>query len=65
MNTITISKEKYKLLEQQAALSRNLLIDEALFPIERYSAQRVKEFLNEDQVSQTVREKAKMLLKKK
>lgn len=65
MNTITVPKEKYKLLEKQAALFRNFLKSEVLFPIERYSTQRMDEFLEEDYVSQIVRDKAKAVLKKK
>ncbi|TSC75330.1 MAG: hypothetical protein G01um101433_904 [Parcubacteria group bacterium Gr01-1014_33] len=66
MDTITLPKKKYQRLEKQAALYQNILkMEKGLFPIERYSDSRLKEFLQEDQISPSVRRKAKRLLKKK
>ena len=65
MTTITIPKEKYKILEKQAALYRGFLKSEALFPIERYTPERVKEFLKEDRISPEIQRKAKMARRRK
>lgn len=65
MNTVTIPKQKYKLLERQAVLLRNFLKDEAGFPIEKYSTERLAGFLKEDRIDRSIRDKAKRMLKRK
>ena len=65
MDTVTIPKESYKLLEKQAALLRGFLTREISFPVERYSAERMAAFLTEDRIDAGTRRKAGRMLKKK
>lgn len=49
METITLPKTKYEILEKKAKLYSWLLQkEEKRFPIEIYSAKRIREFLKED-----------------
>jgi len=64
MNTVTIPKTKYQILEKRAELySRLLEKEEENFPIELYSADRIREFLREDKVSTAMRRKVQKLLR--
>ena len=65
METVTLPKIKYEILEKKAKLYSSLFEkEEEIFPIEMYSPSRIKEFFKEDKVSsKTVREVNKLLRK--
>ena len=63
MKTVTIPQKKYEIVEKQAELYR-LFVGETrnFFPIELYSASRLKEFFQEDRVNSRLKKKVGKIL---
>lgn len=67
MDTVTVTKKRYRDLEIQAELYQKVLKrgESEVFPIELYGKNRLKEFSRADIVTARAREKAKKLLRSK
>lgn len=65
MTVVTLSKTKYEILEKKAALYEKFFkkIAEMIFEIEEYSPKKIQEFLREDRVSKTTKQKIEKILK--
>ncbi len=66
METVTVSKQKYQTLQRRAALYEKVfkVKEVTVFPVESYTAARLREFLGADHVSAAARRKAARLPKK-
>lgn len=65
MNVITLSKTKYEILEKKAALYEKFFkkIAKIVFETEDYSSKRIQEFLKEDRISKTTKQKIEKIFK--
>jgi len=65
METITIPKTKYEILEKRASLYEKVFrfLPERIFGTEMYSKKRIREFLKEDRLDRKTRGRLERLLK--
>lgn len=64
MNTITLPKAKFDILQKRASLYEAILrfLPERKWGIEEYSPKRIREFMSEDKIDRKTRSRVKKIL---
>jgi len=66
MKTILVPQQRYEIMEQQAALYREVLkkVAKDVFPTELYSEKRLIEFLKEDRVNAAMKRRVQKIFRR-
>lgn len=64
MNTVTIPKSRFEMLEKRASLYENILrqLPEYRWGIEKYSQKRIQGFMRQDRLDQKMRARLKKIV---